>query len=262
MVRQLYIAFFNRPADTEGLAAFSNALANSQNAELGSMLGAFTSLGESQGQPSGDQQSDLINNIYVAIFGRSADSQGLSFWADALNPSQESRRQLDDALQDAANKAESGPVNEYDPWGSYIHVARREYTTDLPGERYNNMSAHYEGKVKGTVGDESVNGILNMQFNLSPVSNDITGSMNFGSHGTLRMNVSSDFGDNASFSVALARLDDKPVFGGNIVEGGFNGNLFGPDAKQVGGNWNVTVDKGGLSPIEGGGVFAGAKVTP
>src|SRR5690606_12679219 len=111
--------------------------------------------------PTGDQQRELIANFYLALFGRPTDPSDLAFWENALDPSQESLRQMDEALKQAvakqaAEKIPSAPlVNEYDPWGSYIYVARQERSPALPETGlYAPHHAYYKGDVRGTVGDE------------------------------------------------------------------------------------------------------------
>lgn len=214
--------------------------------QLAQLMDLYTGLIQQAGNPSLPPQNSPQIPVTLASLTQ-------ELVAKTYEQTQESLRQLDESLKSAVS-------NLNDPWASYIYVARQEYTTHIPATGlHGGAIAHYEGKVHGTVGDDAINGILRMQVDLTPSSNEITGSMNFGSHGTLHMRAYDGIGDRGSLAGWL-QTDDNKFFGGN-VEGGFEGNLFGPNAEQVGGTWDVTVYKND-SRLDGGGKFVGAQVPP
>jgi len=76
--QQLYVAYFNRPADTFGLAYWTGKPAAQASA-------AFSTSAEYTATYAGMSNAQIVNAIYLNLFGRPADDlAGLTFWANHL----------------------------------------------------------------------------------------------------------------------------------------------------------------------------------
>jgi hypothetical protein len=98
VVQQLYIAYFGRPADPNGLANFSAQLANTgattniqsfntaygSSAEVRALIDNFGSSEESRALYPGDTAA-FVNAIYTNVLGRAPDTDGLQFWVRAID---------------------------------------------------------------------------------------------------------------------------------------------------------------------------------
>ncbi|HEY5799458.1 MAG TPA: DUF4214 domain-containing protein [Burkholderiaceae bacterium] len=81
-LQRLYLAYFSRPADPDGLANWMQKTAADT-----SLLGVAQAFGKSleyTDRFKGLQLGDLIDKLYVNLFARHAESSGIDYWADAL----------------------------------------------------------------------------------------------------------------------------------------------------------------------------------
>src|SRR5471032_2043700 len=85
-IQALYIAYFNRPADYLGLQFWTNAA--TQAGSVASVANAFSASPEYAALYSGKSTLEIIDSIYVNLFGRHAEPAGLSFWGNALDSGQ------------------------------------------------------------------------------------------------------------------------------------------------------------------------------
>lgn len=82
-IQKLYVAYFNRPADYEGLAFWNNVL-NNNGGDLAFVSATFADSKEYADQNVGKSFYQIVNQIYQNLFNRDADVQGLEFWAGHL----------------------------------------------------------------------------------------------------------------------------------------------------------------------------------
>ncbi|MDN4037567.1 DUF4214 domain-containing protein [Massilia sp. YIM B02443] len=84
-IQSAYLAFYGRPADPEGLAFWSAALA-ANNGNFSAISVDFAHSAETQVR-FGDAAStvDRITDIYQNLFNRAPDAEGLAFWSDAVD---------------------------------------------------------------------------------------------------------------------------------------------------------------------------------
>ena len=82
-IEQLYVAYFDRPADPTGLAYWNNAL-NSNGGNTAVISAQFSVAPEYTATFSGLTNDQIINQIYVNLFHRSAESAGLLYWSTLL----------------------------------------------------------------------------------------------------------------------------------------------------------------------------------
>ena len=76
--QQLYVAYFNRPADTIGLAYWMTKDAAAASA-------AFSVSAEYVATYAGMSNAQIVNAIYTNLFGRGAEPAGLTYWGAALS---------------------------------------------------------------------------------------------------------------------------------------------------------------------------------
>ena len=83
-VEQLYVAYFSRPADPAGLSYWANILATDPNGYQ-KISSAFSSSQEYKDTYANMDNSAVVSAVYSHLFGRPAESAGVSYWADLLN---------------------------------------------------------------------------------------------------------------------------------------------------------------------------------
>lgn len=82
-VQKLYVAYFSRPADAAGLTYWENVVtANGGNTSAVST--AFANSQEYKDTFAGQSQYQIINTIYMNLFGRPAEPAGLAYWGQGL----------------------------------------------------------------------------------------------------------------------------------------------------------------------------------
>lgn len=79
-IQKLYVAYFGRPADPLGLA-FWEARVAAQNGSTAEISVDFAKTAEFTTTYAGKSPVEIVNAIYVNLFGRNADTEGLLFWA-------------------------------------------------------------------------------------------------------------------------------------------------------------------------------------
>ena len=85
--QKLYIAFYQRPADPEGLKFWADKI----EAAEGSLAGAVEAFGTSDeaiallGTVDSTTIGDVVDDIFMAAFGRMADAVGKAFYVDGFN---------------------------------------------------------------------------------------------------------------------------------------------------------------------------------
>ncbi|BBB69038.1 hypothetical protein UNDYM_4785 [Undibacterium sp. YM2] len=78
-IQKLYIAYFNRPADPNGLAYWM-----AQSFTLGQIADSFSKQAEYATVYAGKTTEDTVNTIYNNLFGHKADVAGLNYWTGQL----------------------------------------------------------------------------------------------------------------------------------------------------------------------------------
>lgn len=77
-VQQLYVAYFNRPADYAGLDYWTNVVAG-QKGSTALVSAAFAAEAEYKTEYAGLSNADIVNKIYMNLFGRPAEEAGKAF---------------------------------------------------------------------------------------------------------------------------------------------------------------------------------------
>lgn len=82
-VQKLYVAYFNRPADYAGLEYWTNVV-EAQKGSTTAVSAAFANEAEYKTEYAGLSNADIVNKVYVNLFGRPADDAGKAYWADLM----------------------------------------------------------------------------------------------------------------------------------------------------------------------------------
>jgi hypothetical protein len=86
-VQEIYISYYQRPADPDGLLYWA-AWLDSANGNLNEMIQVFADSPESQvlyGTINSNNISNVVDSIYLALFNRHADAEGKAYYVDAFN---------------------------------------------------------------------------------------------------------------------------------------------------------------------------------
>ncbi len=89
-VQRIYIGYYQRPADPEGLLYWANRL-NASNGNLNEIIDAFANSTESQGLYGSINSGTIaavVNNIYLALFNRNSDEGGRTYYVNSFNAGQ------------------------------------------------------------------------------------------------------------------------------------------------------------------------------
>ena len=90
-LQKLYVAYFNRPADTKGLAYYESVLeatkgdAKALATTMAAISADFSTSAEYKAAYANMSNADIVNTIYQNIFGHPADDAGKKFYADLLD---------------------------------------------------------------------------------------------------------------------------------------------------------------------------------
>jgi len=82
-VQKMYIAYYGRPGDPVGLDWWASKLA-AADGDLTEIIDSFGSSDEFVSRFGSFSNSELINNIYLQLFGRNADAEGLAWYVGKL----------------------------------------------------------------------------------------------------------------------------------------------------------------------------------
>jgi hypothetical protein len=89
-LQKLYVAYFNRPGDTTGLANYETQLeaagtdAKAIAAVMARISAEFSNSTEYKANFTGKTNAEIVDTVYQNLFGRPADDSGKKFYADNL----------------------------------------------------------------------------------------------------------------------------------------------------------------------------------
>jgi hypothetical protein len=82
-IQKLYVAYFNRPADFAGLNYWETVV-EAAAGDTTAVSAAFAGSAEYAAEYGGMSNADVINQIYINLFGRPAEPSGIAYWANAV----------------------------------------------------------------------------------------------------------------------------------------------------------------------------------
>jgi len=83
-IQELYVAYFNRPADVAGLDYWKEALDANPDA-LQELSRSFSTSDEYRDVFAGMDNRAVVNEVYMNLFGRAAETAGVDYWAGLLD---------------------------------------------------------------------------------------------------------------------------------------------------------------------------------
>lgn len=83
-IQKLYVAYFGRPADPEGLNFWSEQV-DREGGSLNSVISGFSASTESQTLYGNFTTAQVIQAIYANLFSREPDPDGLAFWQEQID---------------------------------------------------------------------------------------------------------------------------------------------------------------------------------
>ncbi|WP_136067481.1 DUF4214 domain-containing protein [Modicisalibacter radicis] len=98
-VQTMYVAYYGRPADSDGLAYWADRVDEEGNA---SIVDAFGSSMEFTTRFGSLSPEDMVDNLYQQLFGRDAESTGLQYWVDQFQSGQRSLADISVAIAEGA----------------------------------------------------------------------------------------------------------------------------------------------------------------
>jgi len=105
-VQALYLAYFGRPSDPEGLAYWTTANASSTQAQVAD---AFAASPEYIASTAGKTTSQIVADYYQRLFNRIPDSAGLTYWVNQINTGALSTQSVGLALVTSAQSQTGTP---------------------------------------------------------------------------------------------------------------------------------------------------------
>ncbi len=150
-LQQLYIGYFGRAADQEGLNFWLGAI-NNDGLSLANVHAAFVNSDEYSAQYEGLTASQKVAAVYQNVLGRAADTEGAAFWTKAIEDGTITEDQLIEGLLSGLSTKDAQAIS------NKIVVAN--YYTSAKGDAYNEASKAESGAIikavtdkLGTVGD-------------------------------------------------------------------------------------------------------------
>ncbi|WP_313169307.1 DUF4214 domain-containing protein [Massilia oculi] len=83
-IQELYVAYFNRPADVAGMEYWKDALDANPDA-LNELSRSFSMSDEYRDTYAGMDNRAVVSEVYMNLFGREAESAGVDYWANLLD---------------------------------------------------------------------------------------------------------------------------------------------------------------------------------
>lgn len=102
-VQKLYVAYFSRPADPDGLAYWANVLQTNPSGYQ-TMSANFSTSAEFRAVYNGMDNRAIVAEVYDNLFGRAPEAAGLDYWVGELNAG---RITLDNVVTQVANGSQN-----------------------------------------------------------------------------------------------------------------------------------------------------------
>ncbi len=128
-VQQLYVAYFNRPADYAGLDYWTNVVA-AQNGSTVAVSAAFAAEAEYRAEYANLSNSAIVNKVYQNLFGRPAEDAGRVYWADLLTRGSIT---IDKVVAEIAKGAQTTDLEAYE--NKVVAATAFTNALDTPAER-------------------------------------------------------------------------------------------------------------------------------
>ena len=101
-VQSLYLAYYGRPADPEGLNFWANVV-EANGGDINVIINDFSTAPEYQQRFGSLDNPTLVNNLYLQMFGRDAEPDGLAFWTGLLSNGSQTLGQIAQTISSLAS---------------------------------------------------------------------------------------------------------------------------------------------------------------
>jgi hypothetical protein len=108
-IQKLYVAYFNRPADAAGLAYYEG-IVEKANGSTAAISADFAKSAEYKAAYANMSNADIVNTVYMNLFGHAADDAGKKFYADALDAK---KLTIDAVVTEVAKGAQTTDLTAY-----------------------------------------------------------------------------------------------------------------------------------------------------
>ena len=141
-LQQLYIGYFGRAADQEGLNFWVDAI-NEGGLSLDNVHASFVQSAEYQAQYEGMTVAATVAAVYENVLGRVADDEGLAFWTNAIETGLITEDQLIEGLLSGLSAGDAAIISN--------KVIVANYYTSAKGDAYSEASKSESGTILATV---------------------------------------------------------------------------------------------------------------
>ena len=101
-VQSLYLAYYGRPADPEGLNFWANVV-EANGGDINVIINDFSTAPEYQQRFGSLDNPTLVNNLYLQMFGRNAEPDGLTFWVGQITSGSQTLGQVASTISSLAS---------------------------------------------------------------------------------------------------------------------------------------------------------------
>jgi hypothetical protein len=130
-VQKLYVAYFNRPADTLGLG-YWETVAAANSGSTARISASFSTSAEYAATYADMNTTQRVDAVYLNLFGRSAEPAGLSYWAQLID---RGLITVSNAVTQIAGGAQSSDLTAYNNkvTAATAFTAALDTTTEIVG---------------------------------------------------------------------------------------------------------------------------------
>lgn len=160
-VQQLYVAYYGRPAESEGLQYWAD---RADEEGQGSIINAFGESQEFQDSYGDLSNEELVNNLYQQLFSRDADDAGLEYYTGVLTSGEKTLSEIALTISNAAQGSDRVVLNTKVQAADYYTDNAPSYDADsakslLAGIDNVNTGADFDAIIGQIDGMQDVAGI-------------------------------------------------------------------------------------------------------
>jgi len=215
--QQLYVSYYGRPADPEGLAFWIEEFSNTEDVDAA--LDAFGTSDEYLALIDGLTTEEVINQLYQQMFNRDADAEGLAFYTGLLESGESNLAAI--AL-DIANGAQNDDITILqnkiavaNTFTAEVDAGDKSYqASDIAGAR-SLLSAVDETEASVTAGNAAAEAFVGdlpaiVEGGEVTLDEDTAKADFSGATSAVTVTLDGD-SDEAAFEVTLSQFDDTVI---------------------------------------------------
>jgi len=161
-IQQLYVAYFNRPADKAGLE-FWETVVEAGKGDTSAISAAFAASNEYKTHYAGMTSHQIVAEVYTNLFGRAPEQAGLDFWANGMDAGLFT---IDNAVTAIAAGAQGSDLTAYNNKVTAATRFTNALDTDSEIGKYGNAGADINARAKvfldGITDDASLAAYMNV----------------------------------------------------------------------------------------------------